>query len=291
VAPTGVDVLFEPFGAPPRRPSMSYQNLLYVMGDRVATITLNRPDRHNALSVALVDEIMAAVAQADRDPEVRIVILAGAGGKAFSSGYDIKESAEKPKRTVADWRVRMQKDIQFTYSVWDCSKPVIAMIDGFCLAGALELAMCCDMRYCSDVSTFAALEARFSNGIATLIMPWLIGQRSRALIYSGDTITAARRSASAWSTRTFPKSTLQAEVTKIAKRMSRVSLECLQMNKKALNNSFETMGLRQAIAVRRRSLRADGFHRLAGGIAIRLDPAREGNGGGAEMAGGASCAL
>ena len=81
---------------------MSYQNLLYAMDDRVATITLNRPDRHNALSVALVDEIVAAVAQADRDPEVRIVILAGAGGKAFSSGYDIKESAEKPKRTVAD---------------------------------------------------------------------------------------------------------------------------------------------------------------------------------------------
>jgi enoyl-CoA hydratase len=142
----------------------------------------------------------------------------------------------------------MQKDIQFTYSVWDCSKPVIAMIDGFCLAGALELAMCCDMRYCSDVSTFAALEARFSNGIATLIMPWLIGQRSRALIYSGDTITAAEAFRLGLVDKTFPKSTLQAEVTKIAKRMARVSLECLQMNKKALNNSFETMGLRQAIA-------------------------------------------
>jgi enoyl-CoA hydratase/carnithine racemase len=128
---------------------MSYHNLLYSVDDRVATITLNRPERHNALSTALVDEIMAAMTQADRDAEVRIVILAGAGGKAFSSGYDIKESAENPKRTVADWRVRMQKDIQFTYSVWDCSKPVIAMIDGFCLAGALELAMCCHMRYSS----------------------------------------------------------------------------------------------------------------------------------------------
>jgi enoyl-CoA hydratase len=93
---------------------MSYHNLLYSVDDRVATITLNRPERHNALSTALVDEIMAAMTQADRDAEVRIVILAGAGGKAFSSGYDIKESAENPKRTVADWRVRMQKDIQFT---------------------------------------------------------------------------------------------------------------------------------------------------------------------------------
>jgi enoyl-CoA hydratase len=129
---------------------VSYQNLLLSIDDRVATITLNRPERHNALSVALVDEIMQAVAEADADPNVRVLILTGAGGKAFSSGYDIKESAQKPKRTIEQWRARMQKDIKFTYSVWDCSKPVIAMIDGFCLAGALELAMCCDMRFCSD---------------------------------------------------------------------------------------------------------------------------------------------
>ncbi|MEJ1978251.1 MAG: enoyl-CoA hydratase/isomerase family protein [Acetobacteraceae bacterium] len=157
---------------------MSFQHLVYSVEDRVATLTLNRPERHNALNQALVDEIMEAVAQADADPEVRVVIVTGAGGKAFSAGYDIKESAEKPKRTLVEWRARMQKDIRFTYSVWDCSKPVIALIDGICYAGALEFAMCCDMRYCSDVSTFAAVEARFSNGIATMIMPWLIGQRS-----------------------------------------------------------------------------------------------------------------
>lgn len=123
---------------------MQYQHLLYSHDDRVTTITLNRPERHNALSVALVDEIIRAVAQADADPETRVVIVTGAGGRAFSSGYDIKESAEKPKRTTAEWRARMQKDIQFTYSVWDCTKPVIALVDGFCIAGALEFAMCCD---------------------------------------------------------------------------------------------------------------------------------------------------
>jgi enoyl-CoA hydratase/carnithine racemase len=227
---------------------MTYQNLLYTADDRVATITLNRPERHNALSVALVDEIMAAVAEADADPEIRVVVVTGAGGKAFSSGYDIKESAEKPKRTTEQWRARMQKDIRFTYSVWDCSKPVIAMIDGFCLAGALEFAMCCDMRYCSEVSSFAALEARFSNGIATMIMPWLIGQRSRALIYTGDTIKADEAFRLGLVDKVFPKKDVHAEVMKIAKRMSRVSLECLQWNKRAINHSFETMGLRSAIA-------------------------------------------
>jgi enoyl-CoA hydratase/carnithine racemase len=226
---------------------MSYQNLIHAVDDRVATITLNRPQRHNALSVALVDEIIQVLAEADADPAVRVIIVTGAGGKAFSSGYDIKESAEKPKRTVAQWRARMQKDIRFTYSVWDCSKPVVAMIDGFCLAGALEFAMCCDMRFCSEGSTFAALEARFSGGIATMIMPWLIGQKSRRLIYTGDTISAAEAFRLGLVDEVFPKASLQAEVMKIAKRMSRVSLECLQWNKRSINHAFETMGLRSAI--------------------------------------------
>ena len=226
---------------------MTYQFLLYAVDDRVATITLNRPERHNALSQPLVDEIMQAVAQADADPEVRVVVVTGAGGKAFSSGYDIKESAEKPKRTLAEWRTRMQKDIKFTYSVWDCSKPVIAMIDGFCYAGALEFAMCCDIRYCSDTSTFAAVEARFSNGIATMIMPWLIGQRCRSLIYTGDAIDSAEAFRLGLVDKVFSKATLQAEVIKIAKRMSRVSADCLKWNKRSVNQAFETMGLRNAI--------------------------------------------
>jgi enoyl-CoA hydratase/carnithine racemase len=226
---------------------MTYENLIYAVEDRVATLTLNRPERHNALSQALVDEIIAAVAEADADPEVRVLILTGAGGRAFSSGYDIKESAQKPKRTLAEWRARMQKDIRFTYSVWDCSKPVIALIDGFCYAGALELAMCCDMRICSEGSKFAAVEARFSNGIATMIMPWLIGQRARGLIYTGDTFDAAEALRLGLVEAVHPKDKVRAETIKLARRMSRVSLDCLRWNKRAINHAFETMGLKTAI--------------------------------------------
>ena len=93
---------------------MTYQFLLYEIDDRVATITLNRPERHNALSQPLVDEIMAAVAEADADPEVRVLVVTGAGGRAFSAGYDIKDSAEQPKRTLAQHGVHAcKKDIKF----------------------------------------------------------------------------------------------------------------------------------------------------------------------------------
>ncbi len=226
---------------------MTYENLIYCVEDRVATITLNRPEHMNALSQKLVDEIIDSVARADRDTEVRVILITSAGGKAFSSGYDIKESAQKPKRGLVEWRARMQKDLQFTYSVWDCSKPVIAVIDGFCLAGALEFVMCCDVRYCSDDAKFGAVEARFSNGIATMIMPWLIGQRCRALLYTGDIFDAAEAYRLGLIDKVFPKASLSAEALKIARRISRVSVDCLRWNKRAINQTFETMGLRSAI--------------------------------------------
>ena len=141
----------------------------------------------------------------------------------------------------------MQKDLRFSYSVWDCSKPVIAVIEGFCLAGALEFAMCCDVRYCSDDAKLGAVEARFSNGIATMIMPWLIGQRSRALIYSGDIVDAEAAYRLGLVDKVFPKAELATQALKFALRMSRVSVECLKWNKRAINQTFETMGLRSAI--------------------------------------------
>ena len=101
---------------------MKYQLPLYLVDDRVATIALNRLERHNAVSQPLVDEIMAAVAAADaEDPDVRVLIVIGAGGNASSAGDDIKESAEKPKRGLAERRARMQKVIRFTYSVWNAA--------------------------------------------------------------------------------------------------------------------------------------------------------------------------
>lgn len=226
---------------------MAYETILYEVDDRVALITLNRPERHNALSQKLCAELMDAVRAADQDPGVRVLVITGTGGKAFSAGYDIRESAEAPKRTLSEWRDRLNRDLRFTFSVWECSKPVIAMIDGFCLAGALEFAQMCDMRIASDDSKFAVIETRFSNGIATYVMPWLIGPRCRRLIYTGDMIDAAEALRLGLVDLVHPKAALRAETMKLAMRMSRVALEALQWNKRALNNTLETMGFRAAM--------------------------------------------
>jgi enoyl-CoA hydratase len=227
---------------------VNYQDVAYAVDDRVAVITLDRPDRMNAFGKRLRDEFPDAVARADQDPEVRVIVVTGAGGRAFSTGYDQKESAQsEQKKSVEEWRGRMDSAYQFTRCVMDCSKPTIAVIDGYCLAGAMELAQMCDIRYCSDDARFGAIEARFSHGLATMIMPWIVGNHCRELIYTGDMFDAQEALRIGLVTRVYPKAFLADETLKIAKRMSRVALSCLQWNKRALRETFEIMGQRVAL--------------------------------------------
>lgn len=223
-----------------------FTTLLYEADDRVAVITLNRPDKMNALSLELCAEMRDAVARADRDPEVRVLLIKGAGGRAFSAGYDLGEQGpERPSMQAAF--ERYSEDLDFTYSVWSCSKPVIAMISGYCLAGGLELAQMCDIRYCSDDSSFGVVETRYSAGLSTMVMPWIVGALSRELIYTGDMFDSQTALRIGLVNRVFSKADLEAESMKIAKRMSRVALAALQLNKRAINHTFETMGFRAAL--------------------------------------------
>lgn len=226
---------------------MGHATIRYEVDDRVAVITFNRPDRLNAFSKALCAEVIDAVRAADQDDEVRVLMITGAGGKAFSAGYDIKESAELPRRGLVEWREKLGQDLAFTYSVWDCSKPVIAMISGHCLGGALEFAQMCDMRYASDDSKFSVIETRFGSGIATYVMPWILGARCRRLIYTGDSIGAEEALRLGLVDGVFSKDGLATETLKIAKRMSRVPISALQWNKRAINQTFEAMGFRTAM--------------------------------------------
>lgn len=219
---------------------MTYANITYETDERLAIITLNRPDRLNALSGTLCLEVMDAVARADRDPAIRVVIVTGE--KAFSSGYDLLDN-EEPYKTVSDIDKRHMQDFEFTMSVWRCSKPVIAMIDGYCLGGGLEFAQMCDMRYCSEGSSFGVVETRFATGVVTMIMPWILGARCRELIYTGDIIDAEEALRLGLVNRIFPKETLRDEVLKIARRMSRVAVECLRWNKRSINAAYDAQGI------------------------------------------------
>jgi enoyl-CoA hydratase/carnithine racemase len=226
---------------------MSYESITYEQDERLAIITLNLPKRLNALSRRLCAEVSEAVKRADADPLVRIVIVTGAGERAFSVGYDIADGDEGMQQSVDGCWGNLNFDYDFAFSVWNCSKPVIAMIDGYCLAGGLELALMCDIRYCSERSTFGVVESRFAAGSAALAMPWIIGQHSRELIYSGKTIDAAAAYRMGLVNEVFSESEIRTEAIRRSKGMSQVALACLQYNKRALNGTMEAMGFHAAM--------------------------------------------
>lgn len=226
---------------------MPYEAIEVAVDDRVASLVLNRPERMNAFSDRLLDEFEHAIAALDADEEARVIVVSGAGGKAFSSGYDLKQRAPAGTATLAELNARYARQQRFNLSVWHCGKPVIAMIDGYCLAGALELALCCDIRYCSDESRIGALEARFGGGMGTLMLPWVMGNRCRELVYSGDVWPADEALRNGLVDRVFPKADLAFETMRIAKRMSRVAATCQTWNKRAINQAFEVMGLESAL--------------------------------------------
>ena len=224
-----------------------YHAIRYETDERVAVITFHRPKQLNAFSLELCSEVMDAVAKADRDPSIRVLVVTGSGGRAFSAGYDIKDEDEAMKSSVEEWWENLNQDFDFTFAPWKCSKPVIAMIDGYCLAGGLEFAQMCDVRYCSEASRFGVVETRFSAGIVTMAMPWIIGPRCRELIYSGDTFGAEEAFRLGLVDRVFTGDALREETMKRAKRMSQVALSCLQYNKRAINHTYESMGFNSAM--------------------------------------------
>jgi enoyl-CoA hydratase/carnithine racemase len=228
--------------ATPEPPS----TIAYEVDDRVAVVTLDRPGKLNAIDHPTAAGLRAAIARADADPEVRVVVLRGAGERAFSAGYDIGEQAHSG-HDLADWSTRLRDGLDLTLCVWDCSKPVIAMIHGYCLAGGLELAQMCDVRLASDQATFGVTETRFSAGVATLVMPWIIGTRARDLIYTGDMFDARTALELGLVSRIHDKATLEPETMRFAKRMARVALATLRWNKRAINQAYELMGFRAAL--------------------------------------------
>lgn len=221
---------------------MKFTDITYTVDERVALVELNRPDKLNAINGQLKTEMFEAFRMFEEDDNLRVMVISGAGGKAFSVGYDLLDATDTPRTDIKKWRERLGGTYRFTRLAWDCPKPVIAMIDGHCLAGGLEFAQMCDIRYCSEGSKFGVVETRFSAGIVTLGMPWIIGNRCRELIFTGDTIGSDEAVRLGLVNRSYPKETLREDVMKIAKRMSMVALDCLVWNKRAINNTYNGMG-------------------------------------------------
>ena len=210
-------------------------------------LVLNRPAKLNALSGELVTALVAAFDAAMADPDVRVIVIEGAG-RAFSSGYDLTEEAEDPPAGPIAWRALLAADVAATLRVLDCPKPVIAQVHGYALAGGLELAMACDLIVAAEGTKLGEPEIRYGSAPVTLLLPYLIGQKkARELLFTGDLIDAAEAGRIGLVNRVVPTDRLATEVDALADRLARTPPEVMAPTKQMLNRAMDAAGFRLAV--------------------------------------------
>jgi enoyl-CoA hydratase len=179
---------------------------------------------------------------------VRVLVVKGAGGN-FSSGFDLKEQMEAQPAGKEQWRVILDRDFSAITRFWSLRKPTIAAVQGYCLAGGCELALCCDMTIASEDAIFGEPELKFGAGIVVMILPWLVGpKRAKEIILSGfDRLPAREALAIGLINRVVPATQVESEALALARHIAVIDPALVQNTKRAINRTFEIMGLTDAL--------------------------------------------
>ncbi len=215
----------------------------------ILRITLNRPNKRNALNHQLRGELLHALQSADADDSVRVMIVRGAG-KCFSAGYDLgggNVGQAYPFHTAGGDSQWPRHVVESWMRIWDLSKPVIAQVHGYCLAGGSELATGCDLVYVAEDAQIGYPAVRF--GVPDMqFHPWLVGMRKgMEMLLTGDSISGAEAVDYGWATRALPEAELEQWVLEQAQRIATVPADILALNKRAVHRQMEAMGLRDGL--------------------------------------------
>ena len=216
----------------------------------VAEIHLNRPDKLNALNAAMLEELGTALGEAEQDDEVRVIILCG-NGRAFSSGFDLDMGRPGAGVSESDFiRQELKRDFDLIMRFWDCPKPTIAAVHGYCLGSSMEISAVCDITIAADDCRFGAPEVRFGSGIVCMILPWIIGlKNANEILLEGSTrIDAGRAQAIGLINRVVPAAKLMDEARSLAGELSLNDPLAVRLTKKAIRRTVEIAGMRQALA-------------------------------------------
>jgi len=230
---------------------MTYEQILYDVGDGVCRISLNRPQFRNAQGRQLLEELDDAMHRAERDTEIRVIILAGEGAH-FSAGHDLKESqAERPNLTVEQrWDWEEEHYLNYCLRIWDLRKPTIASVQGACIAAGFMLVNMCDLIVASDDAFFSDPVAHSlgAASVEVLVHPWAIGARkAKELLYTGGRLTAADALQAGMINRVVPREELEAETMKLALRIAEAPPFGIRLMKKSINRVLDIQGFRNSI--------------------------------------------
>ncbi|MEA2936693.1 MAG: enoyl-CoA hydratase [Alphaproteobacteria bacterium] len=227
---------------------MTGETVLYEADGEVGIVTLNRPDKLNALTMDMRLALEAVLERADADASTSVIVLRGEG-RSFCVGFDVGGSHERPWRHDAlKYRERLATSMRCLMTPWTLRKPVIASVKGHALGGGCELAMFCDLTIAADDALFGEPEVLFSQVGPAVLMPFIIGhKRARELIYFGDKIDARRALEIGMINRVVPPRELAAATMKYARRLALIAPEALAAAKLAVNRGLDAAGLRNAL--------------------------------------------
>ena len=228
---------------------------------KVRRITLNRPEKRNALSNPLRGELFAALQAADHDRDVHVMILRGAG-KCFSSGYDLSAdtSGGLPFPSAMGDGFWPRHVVEGAFRIWDLAKPVIAQVHGYCLAGGSELMAACDLAYVGESAQIGYPPVRLMSPPDNQFHPWMAGMRNAMeLMLTGDGVDGHEAVRMGLANRCYPDGELEERVLDIAERISKIPPDLQQLNKRSVHRAMEIMGMRAAIRAGT-EMQALGFH-------------------------------
>lgn len=214
--------------------------------DKICRLTLNRPEKLNAMSQKLLGELDQVMSEFEADDDASVLIFRGAG-RAFCAGYDLQPTQRSGSGfTVHTDRTGLQKMVDRWQRLWALPKPIIAQVHGYCLAGATELAGHCDLVFASDDAQFGHPAGRSLGILPTLSMwPILMGPRkAKEYFFTGDLMSA--QEAHDWHlvNRVIPKDRLEAETMDYARRVASVPIDLLALHKSAVNRYVDILGFR-----------------------------------------------
>jgi enoyl-CoA hydratase len=243
---------------------MDFENLLVDVDGAVATLTLNRPEQLNALSVGLLDDLHTALRELNPGDDVRVIRLRGAG-RAFCPGYDLSPRssysslpkdraanggaiADFGESSIARDRESLREMIDRWLWVWNYRKPIVAQTHGYCLSGALDLIGACDIVFAAEGTLFGHPAARGMGIPVTLgMMPMKIGAAAtKELLFTGDTIDAAEAQRLGLVAHVVPADELDERALALCQRIAMNPLDILTVHKHVTNRWMEVMGLRLA---------------------------------------------
>ncbi len=211
-----------------------YETILIEKRDKVAILTINRPDKLNALNSKVHSEGVSALEKLRKDDSVRVVVITGAGEKSFVAGADISEFAGQTPVTQRD----LFHEKKLFNTIDNFPKPVLAMINGFCLGGGNELALACDIRIASENARFAQPEINLGimcGGGGTQRLTRLIGEgRAMEIILTGDMIDAQKALQFGLVNHVFPLEELEIKTLEFAAKIAEKAPIALQMSKEAV---------------------------------------------------------